>query len=162
MTDPLSPERIAALPYRPNVGICLTDGAGRVWAGERLDTPGAWQMPQGGVDAGEAPEAAALRELEEEVGLPASAVRVVARLAEPVSYDFPPELVGKVAKGRFRGQRQDWFLMEHRGPDSAIDITRHPREFARWRWMSGPELAGSIVGFKRGVYARVLAEFGLM
>ena len=152
----------ASLPYRPCAGVCLTNPAGLIWVGERLDFPGAWQMPQGGIDAGEDPEAAAFRELTEETGLPASSVRVIDRLAQPVAYDLPPELATKMWKGRYRGQAQHWVRMEYDGPDDAVDLDHHVREFARWRWMAGPDVLDAIVPFKRDVYVRVLGGFGLI
>ena len=150
------------LPYRPCAGVCLLNPAGLVWAGERLDFPGAWQMPQGGIDPGETPEAAAWRELEEETGLPASSVRLLDRLDDPLPYDLPPELVGRMWKGRYRGQMQDWFLMRYDGPDAAVDLDYHHREFSRWAWMDPAAVLDAIVPFKRDIYHTVLTRFGLL
>ncbi|MFO6465249.1 RNA pyrophosphohydrolase [Jannaschia sp. KMU-145] len=157
----MTPEEIAKLPYRPCAGVCLTNAAGLIWAGERLDTPGAWQMPQGGIDPGEAPEAAALRELHEETGLVAEAVTELARLPEPLAYDLPHHLVPTLWKGRYRGQAQHWFRFRYDGPDDAVDLDVHEREFARWRWMTPADLLAAIVPFKRDLYGRVLDGFDL-
>jgi putative (di)nucleoside polyphosphate hydrolase len=154
MTDP------ATLPYRPCVGVLLANPVGLVFAGERIDTPGAWQMPQGGIDKGESPRDAALRELHEETGVPAALVTVEAETAGWVRYDLPHELLGKVWKGRYRGQEQKWFLLRFHGADADIDIaTEHP-EFSRWTWAQPDDLLARIVPFKRAVYAEVLAELG--
>ncbi|MEO1537866.1 MAG: RNA pyrophosphohydrolase [Pseudomonadota bacterium] len=147
------------LPYRPCVGIVLANPQGLIFTGERVDTPGAWQMPQGGIDDGEDPTAAALRELEEETGLPAPSVTVEAEHPDWVLYDLPEHLVGKLWKGRYRGQTQKWFLLRYDGPDSAIDIAKHDHEFARWRWSSADEVLRDIVPFKRSVYDQVIEAF---
>ncbi len=149
------------LPYRPNVGIMLADEGGRIFVAQRIDSAGpAWQMPQGGIDSGEEPEQAALRELEEETGIGPDLVRIEARLPEPLSYDFPAELQGRLWKGGYRGQRQDWFLLRYLGTDDQVNLeTEHP-EFSTWRWAEPDELPGLAVPFKRHVYEEVLKAFG--
>ena len=147
------------LPYRPCVGVVLTNAEGLVFTGERVDTPGAWQMPQGGIDDGEEPQAAALRELEEETGVSPDLVQLVAEHPEWVDYDMPDHLVGKLWKGRFRGQTQKWFLFRFDGADDQIDIAKHDREFARWRWSTPAEVTRDIVPFKRDVYVQVMTAF---
>jgi putative (di)nucleoside polyphosphate hydrolase len=146
-----------SLPYRPCVGIALFNRDGLVFAAERIDTPGAWQMPQGGIDKGEEPAKAALRELEEEIGT--KAADIIAEAPDWLNYDLPPELVGKVWKGRYRGQTQKWFAMRFLGRDRDIDIvTKHP-EFKAWRWVPLAELPSLIVPFKRAVYEAVARQF---
>ncbi len=161
MTD----EEFLGLPYRPNAGLMLVNAAGNVFVGKRLDTEGhAWQMPQGGIDKGEDPEAAALRELEEETGIAAGLVEIMAVSKGWITYDFPPEVAAKLWKNRagrprFRGQKQRWFLMRFKGVDADVNIaTAHP-EFEDWKWMPPAALPAHIVPFKRGIYEQVLAEF---
>ncbi|WP_262690669.1 RNA pyrophosphohydrolase [Kordiimonas aestuarii] len=148
----------SSLPYRPCAGIMLTNNTGQIFVGERIDMPGAWQMPQGGIDEGETHDAAALRELEEEIGVRARHVDVLASTADWVYYDLPPHLLGKVWRGRYRGQKQKWFLMRLKTGDNAINIqTKHP-EFRRWKWTDPDSLLSEIVPFKRPVYEKVLSE----
>lgn len=154
MTDP------ASLPYRPCAGVMLMNGDGRVFVGQRIDTTlEAWQMPQGGIDPGEDARTAAIRELGEEVGVGPELVTLVAEAADELFYDLPPELIGKVWKGKYRGQRQRWFLLRFDGEDADIRIdTAHP-EFRAWRWVEPTDLPHVIVPFKRKLYEDVLAAF---
>ncbi len=155
----MTPDDISALPYRPCVGVMLANSLGQVWVGERIDTPGAWQMPQGGIDKGETPQIAALRELTEETSVPAGQVKVIGHSPDWLAYDLPHDLVPRLWKGRFRGQKQMWFLMQLTGADSLIDLnTEHP-EFSRWQWMAPDALLSHIVPFKRAVYEDVLRAF---
>jgi len=150
------------LPYRPCAGFMLVNAAGLVFVGQRIDPTahGYWQMPQGGIDKGEDVREAALRELEEEVGVAQHMVEVIAQANKPIRYDLPPELVGKVWKGKYRGQEQHWFLGRFLGEDSDIDLEAHdPPEFNEWRWIAPGLLPEVIIPFKRGVYEAVLAEF---
>ena len=150
----------ASLPYRRGVGIVLFDKAGRVFAARRLDTADAWQMPQGGIDAGETPRQAALRELEEEIGT--AQAEFLAETEGWLTYDLPDDLVGKVWKGRYRGQTQKWFAFRFTGGDADIDInTAHP-EFAEWRWVPFDRLVELIVPFKRELYRAVCSEFAAL
>lgn len=153
------------LPYRPCVGVMLINRDGLVWIGRRYDKAneeGAgqwWQMPQGGLDAGEDPGAAALRELEEETS--ARSAQIVAETPDWLFYDLPEHLVGKAWKGRYRGQKQKWFAARFLGEDSEFDLAPagHKPEFDAWRWAPMAELAGLVVPFKRTVYEQVVTAF---
>jgi len=150
------------LPYRPCVGIMLVNADGLVFVGKRIDNRegDAWQMPQGGIDDGEELLAAGLRELEEETGIAADLVTILAHSAEEHLYDLPEELIGKLWKGRFRGQRQKWLLARFAGADSDIRIDAHdPAEFCEWKWIKPNRLPDLIVPFKKRVYRAVLEEF---
>ena len=143
--------------YRRGVGVMLLDTAHRVFVARRLDTPDGWQMPQGGIDGDETPRAAALRELEEEIGT--AKADIIGETEIWLRYDLPPEVQGKVWGGRYRGQEQKWFAMRFTGTDSDIDLaTAHP-EFDAWKWVEAGELPRLIVPFKRTLYTAVLREF---
>jgi putative (di)nucleoside polyphosphate hydrolase len=148
------------LPYRPCVGVVLINSAGLIFAGQRLDSDSpAWQMPQGGIDDGEKPRAAALRELWEETGVTADLVEFVAKTPDWVTYDLPPELLGRVWGGKYRGQRQKWFLFRFLGRDDQVRIDSDHPEFSRWRWIGADEMLAAIVPFKREVYGQVIGAF---
>jgi len=156
----MTPEEIEKLPYRPCVGVMLMNRDGEVFVGQRRDRDQeAWQMPQGGVDPGEDPQEAALRELWEETGVTRDKVEIVTRSKQALPYELPHELVPNIWKGRYRGQKQTWFLLRFLGEDEDVNIeTEHP-EFSEWRWLPADELVRSIVPFKRVVYEAVVAEF---
>lgn len=142
----------------------LANREGLVFVGRRLDAaksqyPDSWQMPQGGIDKGEEPEAAALRELSEETGLEPGHVQIIARSADEYFYDLPEELLGKIWKGKYRGQRQSWFLMRFTGEDDHINIATDHAEFSDWKWAQPTELCDLIVPFKRDLYRSLLKEF---
>ena len=156
------------LPYRPCVGTMVLDRRGRAFVGrrsggpEQVDEVHAWQMPQGGLDPGEDPFRAALRELREETNI--RSVELLAELHDWLSYDLPDELVPHAWDGRYRGQTQKWYALRFTGEDSEIDIAHpcggHAPEFVAWRWAQMRELPDLIVPFKRKVYERIIAEFG--
>lgn len=158
MTKHLTAEAIAALPYRPCVGIALFNRDGEVFVAQRIDNPGpAWQMPQGGIDPGEAPEAAAWREMQEEIGT--AKARLLGESRDWLTYDLPVDLVPQIWKGRFRGQRQKWFAFAFEGSDRDINIaTTHP-EFSTWKWADFATVPELIVPFKRDLYREIVVEF---
>jgi putative (di)nucleoside polyphosphate hydrolase len=158
------------LPYRPCVGLMVINRSGDIWIGERTGSPnqdaaargklgGWWQMPQGGIDDGEEPIAAAVRELFEETGM--RTATVIAESQFWHNYDLPKELLGRVWKGRYRGQTQKWFALRFTGDDTEVNIapTEHDAEFSRWRWAPVDQVLEHIVPFKLDVYKKVLAEF---
>jgi len=150
------------LPYRANVGAALFNAQGRVFIGRRTGLDAAlgenWQMPQGGIDAGEDPSEAVFRELLEEVGT--NDATILAEHPEWLSYDLPASPQRHAFRGRFRGQRQKWFALRFNGTDSDIVLDRDPHpEFSAWRWASLAELPELIVPFKRPVYEAVVKEF---
>lgn len=150
-------------PYRPGVGALLLNQDGLVWVGERrrrvgqqLEFP--WQMPQGGLDPGEDPRAAVLRELEEETGT--RAAEIIAESMNWLTYDLPADVRDKVWKGRFRGQKQKWFALRFLGTDADFDLNAHAKpEFSSWRWAAMDELPLLAVPFKRGMYYDLLSCF---
>lgn len=157
------------LPYRPNVGAALFDKKGRLFVARRATfpnaegAPGGWQLPQGGIDPDEDPRRAVLRELAEEIGT--EKARILGEHDEWLTYDLPPDLVGKALGGRYRGQRQRWFALRFEGEDSDIrlDLDPHP-EFDAWRWAALHELPGLAVPFKRPIYdvlARAFAPYAV-
>lgn len=153
---------MSELPYRPCAGFMLVNPDGKVLVGERINKKalGFWQMPQGGIDPGEDPQTAALRELEEETGIGADLVEIIAPSAEVHRYDLPEELLGRVWKGKYRGQEQHWYLGRFKGTDADIDLEAHdPPEFRAFRWVEPAQLTELIVPFKRDVYAALVAEF---
>ena len=145
--------------YRPGVGLMLLDRAGRVWIGRRSDVEGeVWQMPQGGIEPGETPRQAALRELVEEVGT--SRAVILAESREWLRYELPAELAASRWECRYRGQAQRWFALGFEGRDAEIDLARHARpEFDAWRWAGLDEVVALIIEFKRPLYERVVREF---
>ena len=157
-----------SLPYRPCVGVAVLNRDGRVFIGRRLGGPEhvdethEWQMPQGGIDDGEDPYAAALRELHEETNI--HSVKKLGEVPEWLTYDISREIVGKAWKGKYRGQTQKWFALRFTGNEREIDIAHpaggaHKPEFTAWRWEKMENLPSLVVPFKRGVYARVAVEF---
>jgi putative (di)nucleoside polyphosphate hydrolase len=144
--------------YRQCAGVLLVNQHGRIWVGERNDTPGAWQMPQGGIEADEDPRAAALRELAEETAV--SNVAFLAEAPDWLKYDLPSDLRGGVWRGRWRGQMQKWYAFRHLGDDTEVDVLGvSDPEFDRWQWVELDELPELIIAFKRPVYAALVEIF---
>ena len=149
---------ISKLPYRASVGLMILNNELKVFVGKRVDSrTEAWQMPQGGIDDGESPEGAALREMEEEVGT--NNAQIIAATKEWYKYDLPKHLVGKLWNGKYRGQRQKWYLLKFLGGDNEINLNKYCREFTEWKWVEIEELPQIIVSFKKNLYISVMEEF---
>lgn len=155
-----------SLPYRPCVGVVLISPERKVWIGKRREKlenqRQSWQMPQGGIDRGEDPANAALRELAEETGT--DKAEILGRTADWLFYDLPTERVGIALKGKYRGQKQIWFAMRFLGQDADFNILAppggHKPEFDDWRWANAEEVIDLIVDFKQPVYKAVFEQFG--
>ena len=145
------------LPYRNGVGIMIFNDQKKIFVGKRIDNQEAWQMPQGGVDKDEDFETAAKRELFEETGI--QSVRIVQSSKQEFIYDLPNHLLGKIWKGKYKGQKQKWFLMKFLGPDSEINISQKHPEFNEWKWVDLDELPRLIVPFKKKLYESIIKEF---
>jgi putative (di)nucleoside polyphosphate hydrolase len=146
--------------YRRGVGVMLLNRDGKVFVGARIDNSDeAWQMPQGGIDEGEDPWTTALREVEEETGIPPHLVERVASCPERLKYELPEELRSRLWGGKWIGQDQDWYLARFLGTDADIDIATPNPEFREWRWIAPEQLPELIVPFKRDLYRRLLREF---
>ncbi len=157
MTAPKDPKL-----FRPNVGLALFHRDGPVFLGKRLNTEGPfqWQMPQGGVDKGEAPRDAALRELEEEIGVSAALVDVLEETPDWLYYEFPSDLRAKMKqRGRYLGQRQKWFAFRFKGRDSDIRLDTHTPEFNDWRWADLESTPSLVIPFKRAIYDEIVTRF---
>jgi putative (di)nucleoside polyphosphate hydrolase len=150
--------RPSDLPYRPCVGMMVFNRDGRIFVGKRIDqTQEAWQLPQGGIDAGEDPRGAALRELKEEIGT--ANVEFLREHPEWLTYDLPPNLIGVVWQGRYRGQRVKWFALRYLGENREINVATPHQEFSEWRWLEIGDLLPLAVPFKRDLYANAIATF---
>ena len=161
---------LASMPYRPCVGVALFNEEGKVFIARRRPDKGPeyrdavyeWQMPQGGIDPGEDPYPAALRELYEETNI--RSTKLLAEAPDWYNYDLPPETMGRALKGRYRGQTQKWFALRFIGHESEINVRapgegQHKPEFIDWRWERLENLPGLIIPFKRGVYESVVQAF---
>lgn len=151
---------VNTLPYRPCVGIALFNHDGRVFVGERIDTPGAWQMPQGGIDSGEEIKTAALRELAEETGIETADIFHI--LENPLRYTFPKDLQPRVCGGHYAGQDQIWVAARFTGTDKDINLNAHAQpEFSNWQWIPLSETINHIVPFKKDIYRQVITAFSM-
>lgn len=145
------------LPYRKGVGMMVFNDDKKIFVGKRIDNQKAWQMPQGGVDENEDCFSAARRELYEETGI--QSIRVIEKSKEKYTYDLPEYLLGKIWKGKYKGQRQRWFLIKFLGPDSEINLNQKCPEFNEWKWVDIDELPKIIVPFKKKLYLSLIKEF---
>ena len=149
------------LPLRIGVGILLLNNENKVFVGKRIDNPQSfWQMPQGGVDKNEDFLQAAKRELKEETGI--KSVELIKELNDWLEYDLPKNLLGKIWKGKYRGQTQKWFIMRFLGKNEEINIKTKNPEFLDWQWINSSELPNISVNFKTNIYKRLEEELKIL
>jgi len=149
--------KLKELPYRNGVGIMLINDNKKIFVGKRIDNKSAWQMPQGGVDQDENIVDAVKRELKEETGV--SSIKIIKKSDKIYTYDLPDYLLGKIWKGRFKGQKQTWFLAQFLGTDDEIYLDQKNAEFKEWKWVGINELPDLIVPFKKDLYQELVKEF---
>ena len=149
--------KLNKLPYRQGVGIMLANKEKKIFVGKRIDNRAAWQMPQGGVDQDENIVDAAKRELKEETGV--SSIKIIKKSDKIYTYDLPDYLLGKIWKGRFKGQEQTWFLAQFLGEDDEINLDQKNAEFKKWKWVNIDQLPDLIVPFKKELYQELVKEF---
>ncbi|MDA0376769.1 MAG: RNA pyrophosphohydrolase [Proteobacteria bacterium] len=148
---------MSKLPYRQGVGIMVVSKDKKIFVGKRIDNQAAWQMPQGGVDKEENLVDAAKRELKEETGI--STIKIIKKSKKIYTYDLPDYLLGKIWKGKYKGQKQTWFLAEFLGKEDEIDLNQKKPEFKKWKWVNIDELPDLIVPFKKELYKELVEEF---
>ena len=154
-------KKLYNLPLRDGVGIVVLNKANKVFVGKRIDNPkNFWQMPQGGIDPGEDYLSAALRELEEETGI--KEVKLIKEIDELLTYELPPKLLGIIWKGKYRGQKQKWFIMKFNGNDEEINLRTHKPEFMDWKWIDISDITKVAVDFKLEVYKKIQEHLNLI
>ena len=154
-------KKLYNLPLRDGVGIVVLNKSNKVFVGKRIDNPkNFWQMPQGGIDPGENYLSAALRELEEETGI--KNVKLIKEIDELLTYELPPKLLGIIWKGKYRGQKQKWFIMKFNGNDEEINLRTHKPEFMDWKWIDINDITKVAVDFKLDVYKKIQKHLNLL
>ena len=154
-------KKLYNLPLRDGVGIVVLNKSNKVFVGKRIDNPkNSWQMPQGGIDPGENYLSAALRELEEETGI--KNVKLIKEIDELLTYELPPKLLGIIWKGKYRGQKQKWFIMKFNGNDEEINLRTHKPEFMDWKWIDINDITKVAVDFKLEVYKKIQEHLNLI
>ena len=154
-------KKLYNLPLRDGVGIVVLNKSNKVFVGKRIDNPkNFWQMPQGGIDPGENYLSAALRELEEETGI--KNVKLIKEIDELLTYELPPKLLGIIWKGKYRGQKQKWFIMKFNGNDEEINLRTHKPEFMDWKWINISDITKVAVDFKLEVYKKIQKHLNLI
>ena len=152
----------ARLPYRLGVGLMIINSQKKIFVGKRIDAknPFCWQMPQGGIDSGETPSKAAMREMKDEIG--SGSGDILAETKNWYCYDLPLRVIHKMWNGQYKGQKQKWFLIKYTGQDTDINLFTENPEFHKWRWIRPAQLPRLVVPFKRSLYMAVLREFKMM
>ena len=154
-------KKLDNLPLRDGVGIVVLNKSNKIFVGKRIDNQkNFWQMPQGGIDPGEEYLSAALRELKEETGI--KSVDLIKEIDELLTYELPQNLLGIIWKGKYRGQKQKWFIMRFNGNDKEINLNTHKPEFMDWKWIDISDITKVVVSFKLDVYKKIQKHLNLI